>query len=91
MLLGIPVIGSWGASIAGLVVVGADGELVHIEDHEGLADAILRVWRGDITWDGLGFPSPSIFREMEPACAAGGLAKLARVTKPNKRRCRVVV
>lgn len=46
LTMGIPVIGSAGASIDELVEPGVTGELAAIGDERGLADAILKVWRG---------------------------------------------
>jgi glycosyltransferase involved in cell wall biosynthesis len=46
LTLGIPVIGSAGASIDELVEPGITGELVPIGNERALADAILKVWTG---------------------------------------------
>jgi glycosyltransferase involved in cell wall biosynthesis len=46
LLLGVPVIGSAGASIDELVVPGATGVLVPDGDVAALADAMLAQWRG---------------------------------------------
>jgi glycogen(starch) synthase len=43
--LGIPVIGTQGASIDELVQPGLTGELVGLEDVKGLASAMLKIWR----------------------------------------------
>lgn len=47
LLLGIPVIGTRGASIDELVRDGINGELVESADAKALAGALVRVWRGE--------------------------------------------
>jgi glycosyltransferase involved in cell wall biosynthesis len=71
-LLGVPVIGSRGASIDELVEPGVNGALVDIGDVEGLANAMTRAWRGDISFRSL----PPAFEEMRPTRAARSLLTL---------------
>jgi glycosyltransferase involved in cell wall biosynthesis len=77
LMLGIPVIGTRGASINELVEQGVTGELISSQDVEGLASVIVRFWRGQssvqkgFTWRG------KIVDEMQPAKAVEGLLKLA--------------
>lgn len=79
LLLGLPVIGSDGASIDELVEPGRTGELVPIGNAEALASALLRCWRGEspvrrgFRW------SPPIAAELEPANAVAHLLRFAGV------------
>jgi glycosyltransferase involved in cell wall biosynthesis len=79
LMLGVPVIGTRGASIDELVEDGVTGELVQPGDVEGLASAIVKFWRGEstvrkgFTWSG------SIMHEMQPERAIENLLKLAGV------------
>jgi len=79
LLLGVPVIGSAGASIDELVEPGRTGELVPIGDAEALAAAMLRVWRGEsparrgFRWEG---PLADL---MQPETAARNLLRLAGI------------
>lgn len=76
LMLGIPVIGSKGASIDELVEPGLNGELVEIGDVEALAEAMLKAWRQGRNWINP-FIKPSIFKELEPKQAALNLIRLA--------------
>jgi glycosyltransferase involved in cell wall biosynthesis len=49
LMLGIPVIGPNGVSVDELVTPGVNGELVAMNDIEALAQAMVRVWRGEST------------------------------------------
>jgi len=77
LTLGVPVIGTRGASIDELVEDGVTGELVQPGDVEGLALAIVKFWRGESTvkkgfdWHG------SIADEMRPEKAVENLLKFA--------------
>jgi glycosyltransferase involved in cell wall biosynthesis len=79
LLLGVPVIGSAGASIDELIEPGRTGELVPIGDAEALAAAMLRVWRGEsrarrgFHWEG------PLADEMQPETAARNLLRLAGI------------
>lgn len=75
--LGIPVIGSHGASFDELIEPGISGELVPIGDPVALARVMLKVWRREVTWIGPGFRPPAIFKEMVPHVAASNLIRLA--------------
>ncbi len=76
--LGIPVIGSMGASLDEVVEPGRSGETVPIGDHRALADAMLRAWRNDHPWPMAGFSRPKVFDEMEPKRAAEKLLRFAQ-------------
>lgn len=77
LLLGVPVIGSRGASIDELVEPGVNGDLISIDDEQELANAMVKVWRGDIPWNRHEIQPSAVFDEMEPAVAARNLLKLA--------------
>jgi glycosyltransferase involved in cell wall biosynthesis len=79
LLLGVPVIGSRGASIDELVEPGVNGELVEIGDVEGLAEAMTRAWRGDLAFRSL----PPAFEEMRPSRAVRSLLKLIGADSPE--------
>lgn len=77
LTLGVPVIGTQGASIDELVEDGLTGELVPPGDVQGLAAAMIRFWRGEsavrkgFTWAG------DAVNEMQPQRAVENLLKLA--------------
>jgi asparagine synthase (glutamine-hydrolysing) len=73
LAFGIPVIGTIGTSLDELVEPGSSGHLVPPNDPESLAEAMLRVWRGDRGWS----HPPAILRELNPDVAANGLLRLA--------------
>ncbi len=77
MQLGIPVIGSKGASIDEIIEQGVQGELVPVGDAEALARALVRAWRRTPPFDGRNFPMPRIFHEMRPAEAVNRFLELA--------------
>lgn len=77
LAMGVPVIGSIGASIDELVEPGSSGELVAMNDVNGLAAALLRAWRSEATYLGQGFRPPAILQEMQPAKAAENLIRFA--------------
>ena len=76
LLLGIPVLGSQGASIDELVEEGQSGHLVRLGDVHGLADAMIKMWRckspvlKGFKWDS------KIAQEMRPDCAIAKLTEL---------------
>lgn len=76
LMLGVPVIGSAGASIDELVEPGRNGELVPIGDDRALADAMLRAWRHGARWFGDGFRAPAVLAQSSPQRAAGELLQL---------------
>jgi len=78
LLLGVPVIGSLGASIDELVEPGRNGELVPIGDSVALAKALLRVWRRETSWMHGEVLPPSVVEQMRPDVAALNLIRLAR-------------
>jgi len=72
-----PVIGTRGSSIDELVVDGVNGLLVDGRDIDGLAAAILDVWRKKLSWaDDLLVASP-VWRELQPQIAVDNLRTLA--------------
>jgi glycosyltransferase involved in cell wall biosynthesis len=77
LILGVPVVGSKGASIDELVEPGVNGDLVPIGDEVALAEVMLRVWRGEVDWLGEGFRQPPVLKQLEPEVAARGLISLA--------------
>lgn len=72
LALGVPVIGSDGASIDELVVDRSNGLLVPIGDARALADAMVQIASGTIEVSATGIPV-----EMEPANAVNALLELA--------------
>jgi glycosyltransferase involved in cell wall biosynthesis len=85
LMLGVPVIGSNGASIDELVESGKSGELVSIGDAPGLAKAMLDAWNGNVPWLENGFVSPAILSELSPDKAAENLLKLATNGLPTNK------
>ncbi len=77
LMLGLPVIGSAGASIDELIEPGITGELVPLGDVPALAAALVRFWRGQSpVRKGFLWRSP-IAREMEPPNSVESLLQLA--------------
>ncbi len=81
LALGIPVIGSDGASIDELVEHGASGWLVPIGDVDALAEAMVVAWRGEADWLGPGFTPPARLEEMRPDRAVQAFLELVSQTK----------
>jgi glycosyltransferase involved in cell wall biosynthesis len=77
LLLGIPVIGTRGASLDELIDDGVNGILVPIDDTHALAEAMIRVWRGNVPWVKHALPPPSLIHEMSPEVAASRLIEYA--------------
>jgi glycosyltransferase involved in cell wall biosynthesis len=79
LMLGVPIIGTRGASIDELVEDGVTGHLVCPGDVEGLALAMVEFWKGNTTvrkgfrWEG------SIAAEMQPERAIQNFFRLAEV------------
>ena len=71
MALGVPVVGTAGASVDELVTHGQSGLLVPPGDPEALADALVEVWRGRT------FPRVAPPAEMEPERAVAALLGFA--------------
>jgi glycosyltransferase involved in cell wall biosynthesis len=79
LMLGIPVIGTRGASIDELVDEGVNGHLVGLGDVDGLAEALVKMWRWD-TPVAKGFEwNTVIAREMQPERAVANLIALANI------------
>jgi glycosyltransferase involved in cell wall biosynthesis len=77
LMLGIPVLGSRGASIDELVEEGRTGHLVALGDAQELADALVRMWqRRSPVRKGFAWNS-AIAREMQPERAIASLLALA--------------
>ncbi len=77
LLLGIPVIGTRGASIDELVTDGVTGELVPLHDVTGLAEAMVRAWSGaSPAHCGFKWESP-IAEQMRPQQAVQNFLDLA--------------
>ncbi|MBA2665905.1 MAG: glycosyltransferase family 4 protein [Trueperaceae bacterium] len=66
LVLGVPVIGSDGASIDELVEHGRSGALVPIGDEAALSEAMLEAWQGRAPWLGPGFVAPAVLAQMQP-------------------------
>ena len=81
LALGIPVIGSDGASIDELVEHGVSGLLVPIGDVDALAQAMIVAWRGEAPWLGRGFVPPARLQEMRPDRAVEAFLGLVARTK----------
>lgn len=81
LLLGVPVIGSRGASIDELVEDGRSGLLVPVGDAQALAAALVRAWRRQVPWVERGMECPAVLAEMTPVVAAEGLLRLAARAK----------
>lgn len=77
LMLGVPVIGSDGASIDELVEPGVSGALVPIGDHRALAQVMLTTWQCGVPWLGDGFQRPSQLDDLKPDVAAQNLLRLA--------------
>jgi glycosyltransferase involved in cell wall biosynthesis len=77
LMLGVPVIGTRGASIDELVEEGVNGHLISPGDVEGLASAMVEFWKGNTAvrkgflWEG------SIAAEMQPERAIRNFFRLA--------------
>jgi glycogen(starch) synthase len=86
LTLGIPVIGTRGASIDELVEPGVTGELVSPGDVEGLASAVVRTWRGQsavrkgFTWRG------GLAEDMRPEKAVESFLKLTNCWNGKDQR-----
>ena len=77
LALGVPVIGSDGASIDELVEPGSSGLLVPIGDARALARAMLQVWRDEVPWSGRGFTMPATLAAMHPDRAVQAFLEFA--------------
>lgn len=88
LMYGIPVIGSRGASIDELVEEGQTGHLVDIGDAKGLAEALVRIWRGESSVS-KGFEwNSAIAQEMRPEQAVENLLSLVRTCEESPRKGR---
>jgi len=77
LMMGVPVIGSAGASIDELVETGVTGELVPVGDSHALAETMVRFWRKQTpVCKGFRWESP-IARQMRPECAVENLIAIA--------------
>lgn len=69
LLLGTPVIGTRGASIDELVENGLHGLLIDQGDVDGLADAMVRAWRGELDLNSTPWLETRKGRDFEPKTA----------------------
>jgi glycosyltransferase involved in cell wall biosynthesis len=86
LALGVPVIGSRGASLDELVQPGRCGELVPVGDAEALAEVIVRTWRGEPGWLGSGFARPACLTSMTPRAAVEALLRFALGSRSGSPR-----
>lgn len=91
LALGVPVIGTRGASIDELVVDGESGALVPLDDAEALAESLVRCWRREVPWLGAGFTPPAVLADMRPEVAVARLLELARPHGVQPSPCRAEV
>ena len=77
LLLGVPVIGSDGASIDEIVTREVNGLLVPVGDAPALARALVQVWREQVPWPRGAVPASPVMAEMEPHRAVCALLRLA--------------
>lgn len=77
LALGVPVIGSRGASIDEIVEEGVTGLLVPIGDSSALAHEMVRIWRGEVEWKNSERRSSGLLEEMEPSKAVQSLLRFA--------------
>jgi glycogen(starch) synthase len=82
LMLGVPVIGSLGASIDEIVEDGITGDLVPIGDAPLLAEAIVRKWRGQSTTTKRARWESKIADSMTPESAVNQLLSLVRRHHP---------
>ncbi len=77
LMVGVPVIGTRGASIDELIREGVNGELVEPGDREGLAKQMVEFWRGQNRVKKGGDSVKNLLEEMEPAIAIARLLAMA--------------
>ncbi len=77
LLLGVPVLGTWGTSLEELVLPGRSGALLPPGDAAALSRALVAVWQGHAAWLGAGFERPALLDALDPEAAARGLLALA--------------
>ena len=78
LALGLPVIGTAGASLDELVEDGRSGELVPLDDDDALACALLRAWRGQSVVRRVVVCDSDTVAAMQPPRAVEALLALAR-------------
>ena len=83
LILGVPVIGSAGASIDELIEDGVSGRLIPIGDASALAEAMVEAWRGHGAWVGDGFRPPAILAEMRPDRAVQAFLAFVSAAAPR--------
>lgn len=86
LALGVPVIGSRGASIDEVVVDGVCGRLVPIGDLEALAAAILAAWKREEGWTRKNFSPPATLAPFAPDVAVENFLHLCRSCASDSRR-----
>jgi glycosyltransferase involved in cell wall biosynthesis len=77
LALGVPVIGSDGASINELVTEGVNGNLVAIGDENALARALVQAWRGNMEGMKGSDNTTQSLEALDPRKAVAGLMALA--------------
>jgi glycosyltransferase involved in cell wall biosynthesis len=83
LMMGIPVLGFAGGSVDELVESGVNGELVPLDDVEGLARTMVRAWRRNAAWLGPGHRRTAVLDEIEPQTA---VTRLLRVFEEEIRK-----
>jgi glycogen synthase len=89
LALGVPVIGSAGASIDELVEPGTSGLLVPIGDTRALAQAMIQVWRSEVPWSGGSVTTPATLAAMRPDRAVQAFLDLASDARARSARARL--
>jgi glycosyltransferase involved in cell wall biosynthesis len=77
LLLGVPVIGTYGSSIDEMVKNNVTGLLVEKNSEQELAEAILAVWHKRVTFDPGEIQKNEVFLDTEPDIAITNLVNLS--------------
>ncbi len=79
LLLGVPVVGSEGASIDEMVEHGVNGWLFPVGDATKLADRLVQVWDGRLNLPPQQLRKTSVLDEITPAAAVASFLRFAGV------------